>query len=94
MLEVGGFDVDRGTELHINVQEHDIGEEASMLIERDTTVEAFKECGEGVRTMGPKQEYFINKLQSNTETNKNGRRTERHLAKTDESVVRPVGEYR
>ena len=28
------------------------------------------------------------------ETNKNGRRTERHLPKTDESVVRPAGERR
>ena len=28
------------------------------------------------------------------ETNKNGRGTERHLPKTDESVVRPAGEHR
>ena len=28
------------------------------------------------------------------ETNKNGRGTERHLPKTDESIIRPAGEHR
>ena len=39
--------------------------------------------------------YIIRKtLKGRKQTNKYGRGTERHLPKTDESVVRPVGEHR
>ena len=33
-------------------------------VDRIATVEPFKKCGEGVRTMGPKQECVIDKPQS------------------------------
>ena len=69
LLEVGRFDMDRGVELtmihtYINVQKCDFGG-GGVPGELDgiAAVEAFKELGEGVGTMGPQEENVINKSQ-------------------------------
>ena len=68
MLEIGGFDMDGGVELtmihtYINVKKCDFGGDVPGELERIAAVEAFKKLGEGVGTMGPKEENFIDKMQ-------------------------------
>ena len=69
LLEVGGFDMNRDTELtivnmHTDVQECDIGRGGLPCeVGRIAIVEPFQEGGEGVRPMGLKQEYGMNKPQ-------------------------------
>ena len=61
LLEVGGFNKDRGTEMtmvngHIDVQEWDMGGgSVSYEVDGIATVEPFKEGDVGVRTMSLKQ---------------------------------------
>ena len=69
-MEVGGFDMGGGVELtishtYIDVQKSDFGG-GGMPGELDgiATVEALKELGEGVRTMGPEEENVVDKTQS------------------------------
>ena len=57
---VGGFNMDRGTELTIinaciNVQNCDMGQKSVPgTVDEIVTVEPFKECSEGVSLMRPK----------------------------------------
>ena len=65
VLDIGGFDVDRGVEMtliqrHINIQKRDLGGGRGMPGEFDEVVaiEAFRELGEGVGTMKSEEEDF------------------------------------
>ena len=70
LLEVDGFDMDRGAEMtlthaHINVQKCDFGgEDVPSELDGIVAVEAFKEMDEG--TMRPKEENVIDKTQPGT----------------------------
>ena len=69
LLEVGGFELDGSVEMamtqaHIDAEMHDFGAGAvPNELEGIAAVEAFKELGEGVGTMRPKKENFIDKTQ-------------------------------
>ena len=68
LLEVGGFDIDRGVEMtltqaFINVQKCDFGGGVPGELDGIAAVEVFKELGEGVGTMGPMEENVIDKTQ-------------------------------
>jgi hypothetical protein len=62
LLEVGGFDMERGVEMTltqvcINVQKR--GESVPSDLDGITVVEAFKQLGEGIGTMRPKEQNVI-----------------------------------
>ena len=66
LLEVGRFYIDKGVELtmihtYIDVQKCDFGGDVPGELDGIAAVEAFKELGEGVGTMRPKEENVINK---------------------------------
>ena len=67
LLEVGGFDMDRGVEkamaqAHINVQKLNFkGGGVPSELDRIAAVETLKELGEGIGTMRTKDENVINK---------------------------------
>ena len=69
-MEVGRFDMDGDVELaiihaYIDVQKCDVGGGGGVPGELDgiAAVEAFKELGEGVGSMGPKKENVIDETQ-------------------------------
>jgi hypothetical protein len=60
LLEVGAFDVDRGVEMNITIQERDFGGiGVPCKLNKLVTIEAFKELGEGVRTIRPEEEVLF-----------------------------------
>jgi len=66
LLEVVRFDMDGGVELtmihtYIDVQKCDFGEGVPGELDGIAAVEAFKELGEGIGTIRPKEENVINK---------------------------------
>ena len=75
LLEVGRFDMDGGVELtmihtYIDIQKCDFGRGGVPgELEGIAAVEAFKELGVGVGTMGPKEENAIVKTQPEAEGN-------------------------
>jgi hypothetical protein len=86
-LEVGGFYLDGSvemtmTQVHINVHKHDLGEEV---------IKAFKELGEGVGTMRPKEENIIDKTQPEAGFLENG--VKEILLKETHEEVSTVGDH-
>ena len=69
LLEVGGFDIDGGvettlTQAYIDVQKCDVGGRGVPgELDGIAAVEAFKDVGEGVGAMRPKEENIIDKMQ-------------------------------
>ena len=75
-MEVGGFVVDGGmkmtmAQVHINVQKYDFrGGGVPSEFDEIAAIEVFKEVGEGVGTMRPKEENIATKMQPEAALNK------------------------